>query len=88
MFLCYDSVKLLLHPAYSGSFRVISRCDKHLVIDRSDNTDTESLARLKATFLDSDYMIGHFLTKSPVFVPDSLWSLENGNQNTSRIFDP
>ena len=52
IFIRRDSVKKSLQPPYDGPFRVISRTDKHFIVDINGRQDTVSIDRLKVAHVD------------------------------------
>ena len=53
VFLRHDGVRSPLQPPYDGPYRVVSRADKHFIIDINGRTDTVCLDRLKPAYFDS-----------------------------------
>nr|VZH99102.1 unnamed protein product [Spirometra erinaceieuropaei] len=52
VFVRVDSVRWPLQQPYDGPFRVLSRKDKHFMIDRGSRTDVVSIDRLKAAYTE------------------------------------
>lgn len=79
----YDFVKPPIHPAYSGSLRVISRHEKYFVIDRIGCTDIVCMYGSKQYFVILT-MTADPSTRLPISILDHARCFENGDQNSTH----
>ena len=68
VFIRRDAVRKPLQPPYDGPYRVISRTEKHFVIDINGRIDTVSIDRLKVAHLDNTLTITP-QTPTPTAIP-------------------
>ena len=61
-----DRHKRPLEPPYTGPFLVVSRTDKHVVIDRAGRKDTISLDRVKPAYVDATSSLPDVSLSSPI----------------------
>uniref|UniRef100_A0A1X7VKM7 Reverse transcriptase n=1 Tax=Amphimedon queenslandica TaxID=400682 RepID=A0A1X7VKM7_AMPQE len=68
VFIRRDSAKRPLEQPYDGPFKVLSRSDKHFIVDINGKQDAVSIDRLKAAHLDHSHSLP--LSSSPTLPPD------------------
>lgn len=70
VFVRVDSIKKPLQQPYDGPFRVLKRHEKYFIVDRNGTKDSISIDRLKAAFVDENYVHGtQFRNTKPTTEP-------------------
>ena len=81
VFVRRDAVRKPLQPPYDGPFKVISRSDKHFVIDLNTRQDTVSIDRLKSAYIDTTKETPN---PTPVPVPGPSSQVQRELTNTNE----